>query len=141
MANEISVHATLDGKMRFQAETGSGFTLSMDAAPESGGENSAPRPTEVMLASLAGCTGITLVSILRKQRQEITSYELHLRSERTSAPGTYTTITVEHVLSGPTLTLARVERALELAEQHCTVGILLGKALEIKHTVRLVEHA
>ena len=60
------------GKMFFQAKTGSGHTINMDAKPEVGGENKGARPTELILCGVGGCSGIDIVNILNKMRQEIT---------------------------------------------------------------------
>ena len=74
----------MDG-MAFQADTGSGHSLALDAAPEVGGTECVPRPMEMLLVGLGGCTGMDVISILRKMRQDVTGYEIRLR---VSAPRT-----------------------------------------------------
>ena len=71
----------VDGAL-FVAEGGSGHTLTMDGAPDVGGRNLASRPMEVMLMGLGGCTAIDVVSMLKKQRQDIEGVEVSLVAER-----------------------------------------------------------
>ena len=68
--------------MAFLAETGSNHTLVMDAPPEAGGHNMAPRPMELLLAGAGGCTAFDVVSILRKGRHAISACEVSLSAER-----------------------------------------------------------
>ena len=60
------------------AEGGSGHTLTMDGAPDVGGRNLASRPMEVVLMGMGGCTAIDVVSMLKKQRQDIEGIEVSL---------------------------------------------------------------
>lgn len=56
--------------------------MAMDAAPEAGGSDTAARPIEVLLCALGACTGMDVVSILRKMRTEPTGFEIHIEDER-----------------------------------------------------------
>ncbi len=64
------------------AEGGSGHTITMDGAPDIGGRNLASRPMEVLLMGMGGCTAIDVVSMLKKQRQDIEGVEVSLVAER-----------------------------------------------------------
>jgi putative redox protein len=70
----------VDGAL-FVAEGGSGHTITMDGAPDIGGRNLASRPMEVVLMGMGGCTAIDVVSMLRKQRQDIEGIEVSLVAE------------------------------------------------------------
>jgi putative redox protein len=75
-----------------------GPELTMDAAPAVGGRDSGPRPMEMLLIGLGGCTGMDVISILRKQRQVVTGYEIRVRGERAAEhPTVFTAITLEHL--------------------------------------------
>ena len=70
------------GKMAFSGVTPTGHEFIMDAAPEVGGENSGPRPTELLLQAVAGCTGIDIISILNKMRLEPSAFQMDVKGER-----------------------------------------------------------
>ncbi|HEU5315453.1 MAG TPA: OsmC family protein, partial [Chloroflexota bacterium] len=91
----------LDG-MAFEAHSDSGYVLRLDASKEAGGAASGMRPIELLLLGLGGCTGMDVIGILRKMRQNVTGYELHVRGERRDEhPMVFTRIAVEHVVAGP----------------------------------------
>jgi len=71
-----------EGGMRFVGESRSGHPVAMDASREAGGADSAPRPIEVLLCALGACTGMDLISILRKTRTEPAALEIEVHEER-----------------------------------------------------------
>lgn len=129
------------GAMAFAGAANSGHVVRMDAAPEVGGEDGGPRPMELILLGLGGCTGMDVISILRKMRQDVTGYEILLHGERAeNHPRVFTAITVEHVVRGRGLSDEAVRKAVELSEtRYCPASAMLGKAASIKHTYRIVE--
>jgi putative redox protein len=108
-----------EGGLRFVATTGSGHEIVMDNAHGDSG----PRPTEVVLAAIAGCTGMDVVEILAKKRQVVTGYGVEVSgTQRETAPNVFTDITVVHHVEGNVDTEA-VRRAIELsATKYCTVS-------------------
>ncbi len=78
----MDVKVNWDGGMRFVGVGPSGHGMAMDAAPEVGGGNTAPRPTELLLAALGGCTGMDVVSILEKMRTPPQTLEIEISGER-----------------------------------------------------------
>ena len=105
----------VDGAL-FVAEGGSGHTITMDGAPDVGGRNLGARPMEVMLMGMGGCTAIDVVSMLRKQRQDIEGVEVSLSGERaTDHPMVYTEVKVVYTVRGRRLNkaLAREEHWLQ----------------------------
>ncbi len=97
-------------------------------------------PMEMLLLGLAGCTGMDIVSILEKQRQEIAEFQVRVRGLRSGDyPMVYKAIEVEYILWGERLSTEAIERAIELSEQkYCSVGIMLGKTAEIHSTYRVL---
>jgi putative redox protein len=132
----------LDG-MRFEGEAGSGFRLIMDSDGDHPGADAGFRPMELLLVGLAGCTAMDVISILRKKRQDVTAYDVHMRGERAETdPKVFTHITVEHVVTGHDISPAAVARAIELSETtYCGAGATLGKTAMLQHTFRIVEVA
>ena len=141
MAQEMEIQATLAGGMRFDIETGSGHKLTLDAGEDLGGVNSGARPMEMLLTGLAGCMGMSIISILNKMHQEVLNYKINIHGERASKhPQVFTTITVEHILRGPGLKSEAVQRAFELAERkYCGASTMLENAATIKHAFRIQE--
>src|SRR5512146_262927 len=101
MGEVLTVRTQLTDGMQFTAQAGSGHTVVMDAAEHAGGEGAGFVPMELLLVGLSGCTGMDVISVLRKKRQEVTGYEVRVRGERAEDhPMVYTTITVEHIVTG-----------------------------------------
>jgi putative redox protein len=129
--------------MRFSGTADSGHTLVLDAAEAAGGENAGFRPTELLLISLAGCTAMDVISILRKKRQDVTGLEVRTDGNRSEGhPKVYTDIAIEYIVSGRGIDPAAVERAIELStETYCTVEAMLKKAATITTSYRIIEVA
>jgi putative redox protein len=119
----------------FLGEAGSGHALVMDGPPESGGRNLGPRPMEMLLLGMGGCTAFDVIMILKKARQPVTDCVVEIEAERAEqAPKVFTRIHVHFVVTGQGLAEKQVERAVQLsAEKYCSASIMLGKAAEISH--------
>ena len=130
----------VDGAL-FVAEGGSGHTLTMDGAPDIGGRNLASRPMEVVLMGMGGCTAIDVVSMLRKQRQDIEGVEVSLSAERAADhPMVFTEVTLVYTVRGRKLNKALVERAVSLSdEKYCSATAMIKKSAKVSHEVVLVE--
>lgn len=143
MAETMTVQATLQTEMRFEVEAGSGHHVTLDAEDHAGGHNAGFRPMEMLLVSLAGCTAMDVISLLRKKRQQVTAYEVHVEGVRADDhPRVFVEITVEHRITGYHIQPEAVERAIELSRtRYCGAGAMLGKAAHLTHTFRIVEAA
>jgi putative redox protein len=130
----------VDGAL-FVAEGGSGHTLTMDGAPDIGGRNLASRPMEVVLMGMGGCTAIDVVSMLRKQRQDIEGVEVSLSAERaTEHPMVFTEVKLVYTVRGRKLNKALVERAVSLSdEKYCSATAMIKKSAKVSREVVLVE--
>ncbi len=122
--------------MTFVAQSPSGHALVLDGPPELGGHNLGPRPMELLLMGMGGCTAIDVVNILRKSRQEVRGCEVQIEAERAdSDPKVFTAIQVHFILTGVELNPKHVERAIQLsAEKYCSASIMLGQTAKIIHT-------
>jgi putative redox protein len=143
MGEVMTVRSTLTAGSEFFATAGSGHSVTLDAAWEHGGRDSGFRPMELLLVGLAGCTGMDVISILRKKRQDVTGYEVRVRGERAEDhPMVFTEITVEHVVTGHHVDPAAVARAVELSEtKYCGAGAMLRETAVLKHTFTVREAA
>src|SRR5712691_9913674 len=143
MAEQMTATVRLETGMRFDAEAGSGHHVTLDASEHDGGQNDGFRPMELLLVGLGGCTGMDVISILRKKRQQVTGYEVHVSGIRAEDhPMVFVEITVEHVVTGHRIQPEAVARAIELSEErYCGAGAMLGKVARLTHTYRIVEAA
>lgn len=123
------------------AESGSGHALVMDGAPELGGRNLGPRPMELLLMGMGGCTQFDVLLILRKARQRVTDCVVELDAERSeSDPKVFTRIGVHFIVTGHGLDPKRVARAVALsAEKYCSASVMLGATAEITHDFEIRE--
>ena len=141
MAEIMTAVAKLAAGMRFEGEAGTGHRVVLDAAESSGGHNAGFRPMELLLVGLAGCTGMDVISLLRKQRQEVTGYEVHVQGIRAEThPMVFEDITVEHIITGHHLQHEAVKRAIALSEErYCGAGAMLGQVAQLRHMYCIVE--
>jgi putative redox protein len=141
MVEIMTAVAKLEADMRFAGEAGSGHAVLLDASEEAGGQNAGFRPMELLLVGLAGCTGMDVISLLRKQRQEVTGYEVRVQGIRAEThPMVFEDITVEHIITGHHLQREAVKRAIALSEErYCGAGAMLGQVAQLRHMFCLVE--
>jgi len=127
----------------FLAESGSGHQVLMDVAPEAGGQNKGPRPMEMILMGLGGCTTFDVVFILKKARQDVTDCVVNIDAKRAETdPKVFTHIHLHFVLTGNNLSPLQVERAIHLsAEKYCSASIMLRHSAEITHDFEIIEVA
>lgn len=125
----------------FLAESGSGHAVAMDGPPEAGGRNLGPRPMEMLLMGMGGCSAFDVVDILKKGRHPVSHCEVRIEAERAETmPKVFTKIHMHYVVSGSGLAEAAVKRAIDLsAEKYCSASIMLGKTAEISHDFEIVE--
>ena len=130
----------VDGAM-FVGTTGSGHAVVMDGPPEAGGRNLGPRPMEMVLTGMGGCTAFDVVDILKKGRQPVAGCTVELAAERAAeAPKVFTRIHIHFVVSGAGLKAAAVERAVKLsAEKYCSATIMLRPTVDITHDFEIVD--
>ncbi len=125
----------------FVGQSGTGHSVVMDGAPQEGGENLGPRPMEMLLLGLGGCTAYDVVVILRKARQDVEDCIVEISAERAeSIPKVFTKIHMHFVVSGRALAEAQVGRAVDLsADKYCSASRMLEKTAEITHDFEVVE--
>lgn len=127
--------------MAFDATSTSGHTVKLDSAEDVGGRNLGFRPMELIAMGLGGCTGMDVISILRKMQQQVSSYQVKVEGVRADEhPKVYTDLTVEHVVTGTNIAEKSVRRAVELsATKYCPASAMLSKAAKVSHRYRIVD--
>jgi len=136
----MKASVTLQDGMHFIATADSGFTVDLDTDPAVGGADGGFRPLELLAMSLVGCTGMDVISILRKMRQNVTGFKVNFEAaRREDHPKVFTEIQVEYVIQGKEIDPKMVERAIELsAERYCPVQAMLEPTVPIHHTYKIV---
>ncbi|MBN8838029.1 MAG: OsmC family protein [Sphingobacteriia bacterium] len=119
-----------DDAFAFEGIDANGHTLRMDAAAEIGGNNSGVRPMQVLLMSLGGCSGIDIVSILKKQRQDVKDFSISIHGEREQGkePSLWKKIDVLFKFKG-TVDEDKARKACALSiDKYCSVAATLRAA-------------
>ncbi len=119
-----------------------GHGIVMDARPGHKGEGTGPRPLELVLYALGGCTAMDVVSVLEKKRQEVSGIEVTVTGTQREDdyPHYYEAVHIEYVVSGSGVSDAAVARAIDLSEsKYCSVRGMLGPQVEVTTSHRIVE--
>lgn len=127
--------------MTFRGRSDSGHEVLMDGPPEHGGRDLGPRPMELVLMGMGGCTAFDVVHILRKGRFDVQGCEADITAERADTdPKVFTRIHVHFRVQGHGLPEDQVRRAISLsAEKYCSASIMLGKTAQMTHDFDVVE--
>jgi putative redox protein len=122
-----------------EAENDSGNKIVLDSAEHVGGKNRGARPLQLMLMSLAGCTSMDVLSLLKKMRQDFSDFQVVVTADQASDhPKVYTRIHVEYVVTG-NVQEDKLQRAIQLSEQtYCPASAMLRQAVEITSSYRIV---
>jgi putative redox protein len=120
--------------LTFTGTANTGFEVPLGASPKVGGDNDGFRPLELMAVSLAGCTAMDVISILRKKRQEVTDYEVTVKYQRAEEhPKVITRAHIEYHVTGKGVQKKAVVRAIELsAVRYCPAQAMLSKILPVE---------
>src|SRR6266566_3386459 len=129
------------GGVSFVGRADSGQAITMDGAPEYGGQNKGARPMETVLIGMGGCTAFDVMHILRKQRQDVSDCVAEIDAERAATdPKVFTRIHVHFKITGRELDPKKVNHAIELsATKYCSASIMLGKTAAITHDFEILE--
>jgi putative redox protein len=124
--------------MTFDATTTTGHHIVMDAAPPEG-DNRGPKPIELLLTALAGCTGMDVLAILQKKREPVEAFEVYVEGRRAPAhPMVYTEVDVVYRITG-NVKAESVERAIQLSEEkYCGVSATLQEIAKINHRYEIL---
>ncbi len=127
------------GGLEFVSESGSGHALVMDAPLVSGGRNLAPSPMEVVLSALGACSGMDVVSILEKMREDLSQFSIEINAERKEDhPRVFSKVEMVYKFRGKGLNSENIEKAVKLSfEKYCSVGRMLKLACPITYRIEI----
>jgi len=143
----IEVRTKLIDGMRFVATPQSGHAIVMDTGKDKGGSDSAPTPMELLLVSLAGCTAMDVIYILRKMcaasrgKIEPEEFEVVVKGERAEEhPRIYKKIEITYLLRGKGIPEDKVKQAIELSQsKYCSVSATMEAVGEITYNYKITE--
>lgn len=137
----MDASVTWNDKMSFTGTANTGFTLPLDSDLAAGGMDSGFRPLELMAVSLAGCTAMDVISILRKKQQDVTHFEVKVHADQQDEhPHVFTQVNVEFLVTGRSVDPKAVERAIELSTtKYCPANAMLSKAVQITNSYKIFE--
>ncbi len=126
--------------MQFVGSADSGHAVVMDAPLSVGGNNTASTPMELLLSAFGGCTGMDVISILRKKKQNVNRFEMNINGEKAKEhPFKYTTVHIEYILTGKNISEEAVTRAIQLSlERYCSVAATISSA-KITHSHKIIQ--
>jgi putative redox protein len=129
------------GDFGFQSKDGSGHMLTTDTSTEKGGCDYGFRPMQLLLSALGSCSGIDIISILKKQRQQVDHFKIKITGEREkdTIPSLWKSVSVFFELHG-NIDAEKANKAASLSmEKHCSVAETLRRGgTEITWSVKVV---
>jgi putative redox protein len=140
MSTKHTIRTEWKGDLAFEADV-NGHKVLMDAPIDGGGTDLGPSPKKLMLVALSGCTGMDVVSILKKMRVEIEKCSVEVEGDVTDEhPKHYYKMHVIYKFTGKSLPLDKLEKAVKMSEDtYCGVGALYRKAIEVTSEIRVIE--
>jgi putative redox protein len=125
----MNAKVTWSQGMTFTGTADTGFNVPLGADTSVGGANDGFRPLELMAVSLAGCTAMDVISILRKKQQAVTGFEVQVQARQPEThPRVFEHAKIVYLVSGHNVDEAAVLRAIELsALKYCPAQAMLSK--------------
>jgi len=129
------------GGMQFLASADSGHAVVMDADADVGGSNTGSRPMELLLMGIGGCSGMDIISILKKKKQNVTGLEANVSGIMADDhPHRYTSIAIEYIVHGRGVKDEAVKRAVQLSmDKYCSVKATLEASARIDFSYKIFE--
>jgi putative redox protein len=140
MAQKEIITTKWINNMAFETEV-NGHKIILDAVSEVGGENRGPRPKPLMLSALGGCTGMDVISILKKMRVDVEKFSVIVEGDLTEEqPKYFYKMHVIYEFTGSDLPLDKIQKAVSLSEErYCGVSALYKKAIELTTEIKIIE--
>ena len=133
------IHTVWQRDMVFESDNPSGKKISIDSSEEFGGTNSGLRPKALMLSSLAGCSGLDVVSLLNKMKEEIDDFKIVTSGELTEEhPKYYHKVKIDYHFYGKELNKKKIKKAVDLSiEKYCGVYEMFRQFAKMESEIHL----
>lgn len=125
----------LNDAVHFEGQNEAGVKMHLDGSPEIGGVKGGVSPMQAVLMAIAGCSGIDVVTLLKKMRQPLDDIQIKVKADRVDAvPAVFSDIHVHYILKGD-MEADKVEKAVSMSmEKYCSVSKMLEKAANITYS-------
>ncbi len=126
--------------MQFVANADSGHAVVMDASGDVGGKDSGARPMELLVLGLGGCTGMDVVSILRKMKQDVKGFEIEIDADRAKTyPKVYTRVHIVYKIWGD-ISEDKLKKAIELSQDtYCSASAMFKETAEVTYEYKILK--
>ena len=140
MSEKHTINTKWISDMAFEADV-DGHKIMMDSSPESGGHDAGSSPKKLMLVALSGCTGMDVVSVLKKMRVEIDGCSIEVQGNVAEEhPKRYTKMHVIYTFTGKNLPMDKLQKAVNMSEEtYCGVEALYKMAIEVTSEIKIIE--
>jgi putative redox protein len=137
----LQAKVTYVNGLQFIGTASSGHAIVMDGSPDVGGQNTGLRPMELLLVGLGGCSGMDVISILKKKRQDVTGFEMNVKGEKAEDyPKKFKEISIEFVVKGRNISEEAVKRAVDLSmDKYCSVKATLEGVAKINFSYKIIQ--
>ena len=137
----LSAKVTYVNGLQFIGEGSSHHAIVLDGDASAGGNNSGLRPMELLLIGIGGCSGMDIISILKKKKQDVTGLEINVNGgQAADYPKKFSDITLEFVVQGRNISEEAVKRAIDLSmNKYCSVKAALDGSATITFSYRITE--
>ncbi len=127
--------------LAMEATADTGFKVGLSSALDVGGGHEGFRPMEMLAMGLAGCTGMDVLSILQKKRQDVRAFEVKVETKSAEQhPHVWTWVEIEYIVTGVGIDPAAVERAMDLSrDKYCPAQAMIRQAVDIQLKYTLIE--
>src|SRR4030042_2977008 len=127
--------------LQFVGVASSGHAIVMDSDPGVGGNNTGPKPMELLLMGIGGCSGTDIISILRKKQQDFTGLEINVKGEAAEDyPKKFTNINLEFIVKGRNISEDAVKRSIDLSmNKYCSVKATLEGSSKISFSSKIIQ--
>ncbi|MGQ9569652.1 MAG: OsmC family protein [Thermodesulfovibrionales bacterium] len=127
--------------LQFVGEASSGHGIVMDGDPAVGGRNTGLRPMELLLVGLGGCTGMDVISIMKKKQQDVTGLEINIEGQKAeNYPKKFTDINIEFIIKGKNISEDALKRSIDLSmNKYCSVKASLEGSAKIGYSYKIIQ--
>jgi len=132
---------TYTNGLQFVGEASSGHAIVMDGDPGFGGHNTGLRPMELLLLGLGSCTGMDVISVMKKKKQDVTGLEINVEGHKEeNYPKKFTDINIEFIIKGRNISEDTVKRSIDLSmNKYCSVKATLEGTAKISFSYRIIQ--
>jgi putative redox protein len=137
----LNAKVTYTSGLQFVGGASSGHAIVMDGDTGFGGNNTGLRPMELLLVSLGGCTGMDVISIMKKKQQDVTGFEININGQKAeNHPKKFTDITIEYIVRGRGISEEALKKSIDLSmNKYCSIKAALEGTAKISFSYRIIQ--